>query len=299
MKRLTPIVLAAMFALAAALLIAPFVHADPGVPPYPPPYEIPERVNVWIDMPHEVEVGQKPFAMVVKLTSYLSHAVDFDGSVWHGGPGWGGGQQAVPPTTGELYWTAADRQGISHFWRGTLPAKGTAEFRIQTTSGDFLGGPFYFANAVFVVKAPQGSATASGLVTVHKFETPKPAPDSTQRSNAEVTVSINPYSPFVFVGDETNVTLRVNSHGREFGAFLLDLEYDSTHVKVMGVTAGDSIKTCGPWVSVRIIDEKLVRFELSGAALDCDLTVRFLGLRAGAGFLSIPGRVTTKIIVVN
>ncbi len=301
MKRFVHIILATAIAVLAlvTLFIASPAHAGGGgdvrCPDFVYPYPV-TPIQVEFTLPCQVSTGHEAFTMEVRIKNTLPKTISFDGFVWHGGPAWGYEDYPYSVTVGEVYHFEGNQDGHNHFWRGQLKTGEVGTLTVPTFSGKIPGGPFFFANAMFVVTAPQGIASNGASIRVMPTF---PAPAPSALGSTDVAVTVDPISAFVLVGNKTNVVLHVNSRGQDVDSFFVDLEYDPTIVEMMRATVGDLVKPCSPLFNIRTTEQDRVHFELSGAALDCDLTVQFKGLREGVSLLSIPGRTTTSKIIVR
>lgn len=103
--------------------------------------------------------------VVVQLWNHLTVPVEFDGTIFVYGKGWGG--ETFPYTFSEgteVQWvecnTEISANGCKIWWRGTIPPGGRVTFKLPTKSGK-EGGTFPFVMALFsTTKGPlqQGSA---------------------------------------------------------------------------------------------------------------------------------------------
>lgn len=84
------------------------------------------------------------FVVAVTLTNKLAVPVEFDGTIFVFGDGWG--KENYPYSFSEnteVYWTECNteisRDGCKLWWKGTIPKKSSVEFTMATFSGNIPG----------------------------------------------------------------------------------------------------------------------------------------------------------------
>lgn len=84
------------------------------------------------------------FVVAVTLTNKLVIPVEFDGTVFIFGEGWG--KENYPYSFSErteIYWTECNTKislgGCRFWWKGTIPSKSSVEFTLATFSGNTPG----------------------------------------------------------------------------------------------------------------------------------------------------------------
>lgn len=155
----------------------------------PTPASTPSPLRLSVGAPDRVEAGSR-FSFTVRVENTTDNAIFFDATVAFVGTTWGQGVESTTPGPGtEIYWSVGTANGITHWWRGTAPARGTA-WLAQTVN---LGAARTTDTQLFVSAQYRGLSTVKSITIVPaSTPTPTQTPASTATPSPARTATPSP-----------------------------------------------------------------------------------------------------------
>lgn len=181
----------------------------------------PSTIEVLIGAPETVNFGHWPMTLTATIQNNTDKAAYFEGTIWVGGPGWGG--ENYPYTTSDEYNAPVGSSSCNvqtndcqFSWSGWLIPKSNVVFTLPTFSGD-VSGTFTVMKTDFVINGSQYHVEK----TV-EMQTP---------TNARVEITTPYQSAGTFVELKTSQIYALN-------VSIINTELDTYHVAVVDSTCG-------------------------------------------------------------